>query len=174
MLCEVAGKMIGRRIVRYWGGLVSCLMMPLQARFSSLSAVILALALCAGARTQAQDAGSQNPPAHRAEPAQPQSSSSQSQPTQAPTQQGADTQNSNYGVYIQVDPLANVRYDNRYDVSLGFAYDHMKAGPSLLQGANLGGLDGDASILAYAELGHRGLGPCVCGHQRYRAERQEW
>jgi hypothetical protein len=45
------------------------------------------------------------------------------------------------GTYIVVDPLAGVRYDNRYDVSLGLAYDHMKAGPTLLQGSNLGGLD---------------------------------
>lgn len=43
--------------------------------------------------------------------------------------------------YVSVDPLANVRYDNRYDVSLSAAYDHMKAGPALLQGSNLGGLD---------------------------------
>jgi hypothetical protein len=49
------------------------------------------------------------------------------------------------GTYIAVDPLANVRYDNRFDVSLGMAYDHMKAGPSLLQGSNLGGLDLEAS-----------------------------
>ena len=34
---------------------------------------------------------------------------------------------------MAVDPLAKVRYDNRYDMSLGFAYDHMKAGPTLLQ-----------------------------------------
>jgi len=45
------------------------------------------------------------------------------------------------GTYIAVDPLANVRYDNRFDLSLGAAYDHMKAGPNLLQGSNLGGLD---------------------------------
>jgi hypothetical protein len=45
------------------------------------------------------------------------------------------------GTYIVIDPLAGVRYDNRYDLSLGMAYDHMKAGPTLLQGANLGGLD---------------------------------
>jgi hypothetical protein len=45
------------------------------------------------------------------------------------------------GTYIVVDPLANVRYDNRYEVSLGLAYGHMKAGPTLLQGSNLGGLD---------------------------------
>jgi len=34
-----------------------------------------------------------------------------------------------------------VRYDNKYDMSLTMAYDHMKAGPTLLQGSNLGGLD---------------------------------
>ena len=45
------------------------------------------------------------------------------------------------GTYVVVDPLAGVRYNNRYDLSLGFAYDHMKAGPNALQGANLGGLD---------------------------------
>jgi hypothetical protein len=45
------------------------------------------------------------------------------------------------GTYIATDPLANVKYDNKWDVSLGMAYDHMKAGPTLLQGSNLGGLD---------------------------------
>jgi hypothetical protein len=45
------------------------------------------------------------------------------------------------GTYIATDPLALVRYDNRFDVSLGMAYDHMKAGPNLLEGSNLGGLD---------------------------------
>ena len=45
------------------------------------------------------------------------------------------------GTYISVDPLANVRYDNRFDISLGAAYGHIKAGPNALQGANLGGLD---------------------------------
>jgi hypothetical protein len=50
------------------------------------------------------------------------------------------------GVYIAVDPLAGVRYDNRFDVSLAAAYDHMKAGPTLLQGSNLGGLDLSGSM----------------------------
>ena len=45
------------------------------------------------------------------------------------------------GTYIATDPLANVRYDNRFDVSLGMAYGHIHAGPQILQGANLGGLD---------------------------------
>jgi hypothetical protein len=45
------------------------------------------------------------------------------------------------GTYTAVDPLSGVRYDNRFDISVGLAYDHMKAGPTLLQGSNLGGLD---------------------------------
>jgi hypothetical protein len=61
------------------------------------------------------------------------SAASQAQSTAAPT--------AGNGTYIATDPLALVRYDNRYDLSLGAAYDHMKAGPSLLQGSNLGGID---------------------------------
>jgi hypothetical protein len=61
-------------------------------------------------------------------------SRAQAQSTAAPT--------AGNGTYIASDPLANVRYDNRYDVSLGMAYGHIKAGPPpLLEGANLGGLD---------------------------------
>lgn len=45
------------------------------------------------------------------------------------------------GTYIASDPLANVRYDNRYDLSLGMAYGHIHAGPTAHDGANLGGLD---------------------------------
>ncbi len=60
------------------------------------------------------------------------------------------------GTYISVDPLAGVRYDNRYDVSLGMAYDHMKAGPNLLQGANLGGLDLSASYWLSRHWGAEG------------------
>jgi hypothetical protein len=59
--------------------------------------------------------------------------STQAQTTASPT--------AGNGTYIVVDPLAGVRYDNRYDVSVGLAYDHMKAGPTLLQGSNLGGID---------------------------------
>jgi hypothetical protein len=55
--------------------------------------------------------------------------------------QSTASQTAGSGTYIAVDPLANVRYDNRYDVSVGMAYGHTKAGPNLLQGANLGGLD---------------------------------
>ncbi len=59
--------------------------------------------------------------------------------------QSTAAQTAGTGTYIVVDPLANVRYDNKYDVSLGMAYGHMKAGPTLLQGSNLGGLDLSAS-----------------------------
>jgi len=62
------------------------------------------------------------------------------------------------GTYIASDPLANVRYDNRYDVSLGMAYGHIKAGPTLLQGANLGGLDLEGSYWLSKHWGLEGTG----------------
>ena len=105
---------------------------------------------------QAQDSGSQQPGSQQPDAQQP-----SSQPRQSPQQQPSPSSQSSsstqgqtqgqgqdqaqYGVYLSVDPLAKVRYDNRWDLSLGFAYDHMKAGPSLLQGSNLGGLDMDGS-----------------------------
>jgi len=43
-------------------------------------------------------------------------------------------------------PVAGVRYNNKFDVTLGAAYAHIKAGPPPLhEGANLGGLDLTAS-----------------------------
>jgi hypothetical protein len=62
----------------------------------------------------------------------------QSQSTVAQT---SGPQTAGNGTYVVIDPLARVHYDNRYDLYLGFAYDHMKAGPTLVQGSNLGGLD---------------------------------
>jgi hypothetical protein len=158
-------KMLDRRIVRHWGAPVSCLMMPFQARFSSLFAVVVALGAGAGASAQAQNAGSQSQPAQPQRSASQNSgqSSSQSQPTRASTSQGPDAQSANYGVYVQVDPLAKVRYDNRWDLSLGFAYDHMKAGPTLLEGSNLGGLDGDASFWLSRHWGLEGSGRAYVG-----------
>lgn len=74
--------------------------------------------------------------------------SAQSSSSQQPSQPAAQTtpQTTGNGTYISVNPLAGVRYDNKYDMSLGMAYDHMKAGPTLLQGSNLGGLDFTASM----------------------------
>jgi hypothetical protein len=62
-----------------------------------------------------------------------------------PAVRSNSSQTAGNGTYIATDPLANVRYDNKFDVSLGMAYDHMKAGPTLLEGSNLGGLDLSAS-----------------------------
>lgn len=42
-------------------------------------------------------------------------------------------------------PLANVRYDNRWEVYGGVAYSHFNAGPDLVQGANLGGFDAEGA-----------------------------
>ena len=70
------------------------------------------------------------------------------------------------GTYIAIDPLARVRYDNRFDLSLGVAYGHMKAGPDALQGANLGGLDLSASYWFSKHWAARRLGPRLPGHQR--------
>jgi hypothetical protein len=77
--------------------------------------------------------------------------------------QSTAAQSAGNGTYIVVDPLANVRYDNRYDVSLGFGYDHMKAGPTVLQGANLGGLDISASYWLARHLGIEGNGRVYVG-----------
>ncbi len=60
--------------------------------------------------------------------------------------------------YIAIDPLANIRYDNRYDLSVGLAYDHIKAGPNLLQGSNLGGLNISASYWLTRRFGIEGSG----------------
>jgi hypothetical protein len=89
--------------------------MRFPASFAS-SLAVAALMVCAVAGVSAQESSSQSqvPPAS---------------PTAAPAP-----------AYISIDPLAGVRYDNKWEVSGEFAYRHLKAGPNLLQGANLGGL----------------------------------
>lgn len=68
------------------------------------------------------------------------------------------------GTYIAVDPLSNVRYDNRFDISLGAAYAHIKAGPPPLhEGANLGGLDLDASYWFSKRWAAEGTGRVYMG-----------
>ena len=49
------------------------------------------------------------------------------------------------GGYLAIDPLANVKYDNRWDLSVLMASGHTHAGPNLREGADLGGLDVSAS-----------------------------
>jgi hypothetical protein len=116
-------------------------MMHLPVKLSATIAVVFTMCVCAGALAGAQESGTQ--PAAQQPSSQPQQGSSSSS-QQAPAE-GQPAQTPEYGVYTAVDPLARVRYDNRYDMSLGFAYDHMKAGPTLLQGSNLGGLDMEGS-----------------------------
>jgi hypothetical protein len=72
-------------------------------------------------------------------PASAQESSSQSQvpPATNPTQPSP--------AYVTVDPLAGVRYDNKWELSVEMAYAHAKAGPNLLEGANLGGVNVNGS-----------------------------
>ena len=68
------------------------------------------------------------------------------------------------GTYISTDPLAGVRYDNRFDLSLGAAYGHIKAGPPPLeQGANLGGLNLSGSVWLTRNLGVEGTGRAYLG-----------
>jgi hypothetical protein len=103
--------------------------MHLPVKLTVILAAIFMLSVCAEGRVRAQDS----------------SSSSQSQPNGVSSSQSTESQAPNYGTYVPSDPLGKVRYDNRWDLSLGAAYDHMKAGPTLLQGSNLGGLDMDGS-----------------------------
>jgi hypothetical protein len=77
--------------------------------------------------------------------------------------QSTAAQTAGNGTYVVVDPLAGVRYDNRFDVSLGLGYDHMKAGPTLLEGANLGGLDVDASYWLAKRWAVEGTGRAYLG-----------
>lgn len=41
--------------------------------------------------------------------------------------------------------LANVHYNYRWEIYGGMAYSHFNAGPSLIQGSNLGGFDAEAA-----------------------------
>lgn len=114
--------------------------MRLPVRFSAPLAALAALALAAGIPVQAQ------------------SSSSQSNAVQGP-----DTQAPINVPYSPMNPLAGVRYDNRFDMSLGMAYDHMKAGPTLLQGSNLGGLDLTGSMWFARHWAVEGTGRAYVG-----------
>ena len=88
--------------------------MRFPASFAA-SLAVAALVVCAGLRASAQESSSQTqvPPAATT-------------PAAAPA-------------YVTIDPLAGVRYDNKWDLSVELGYRHIKAGPTALQGANLGG-----------------------------------
>ena len=95
----------------------------------------------------------------------PQSSSSSQAPqpqsqSQSQSQQPATNAN---GTYIAIDPLAGVRYDNRWDVSIGLASGHIHAGPNLREGADLGGLDLSGSYWLTKRWGLEGSGRAYLG-----------
>ncbi len=111
------------------------------ARFSSIVAAAALLCFSAGAAAQSQSSSSQSNP--------------QTNPQITPAQRAAE-QGVGNGTYVAINPLAGVRYNNRFDLSLSMAYDHMKAGPNLLQGANLGGLELDGSYWLTRRWGAEG------------------
>jgi hypothetical protein len=108
--------------------------------------IVAATAAVFAAALQAQDASQA-------------SSQGQSQ-TQTQTQQPATSTN---GTYISVDPLAGVKYDNRWDVSVGLASGHIHAGPNLREGADLGGLDVSGSYWLTKRWGLEGSGRAYLG-----------
>lgn len=134
------------RVVRCKRGLVSCLVMRLPVSVCVSVAVVAAFALVSAAPALSQNQA--QPPA----PSQGQSQAQRAQP-QSPVN----------GVYVSVDPLANVHYNERYDLSLGMAYDHVKAGPTLIQGSNLGGLDLSGTYWLSGHWGVEGSGRAYVG-----------
>lgn len=150
---DVARLGLGRnlrngRVVGGWYGLVSWWVMRLSARFSPYIVATFALVLMAGVSAKAQNSGGSNTGSGS-------SSSSSAGSSVAGQTSTPATMN---GTYIAIDPLANVRYDNRFDMSLTMAYQHIKAGPNVLQGANLGGLDLSGSYWLTKRWGIEGSG----------------
>ena len=116
-----------------------------QASRFLLAAVCLALP---GLPVLAQTPSSQPAPAATQAPA-----------TQAPSQPGNRPGNQPInGTYVSTDPLAGVRYDNRWDLSVGLAFGHIHAGPNIRDGANLGGLDVSGSYWFSRNWGVEGSG----------------
>src|SRR5664280_566396 len=99
------------RVVRPRGAPVSWLVMHLQVKLSAMIAVVFAVCVCAGARVGAQASNSQPGSQQPGSQPQPSSSSQSSSSTQGHGQSQEPTPA--YGVYLSVDPLAKVRYDNR-------------------------------------------------------------
>ena len=125
--------------------------MPLRVRFSPLLPSF-SLWVCARERACRRRLGSQQP---RAKPAA------------SPAAQSRTTRRTNYGTYCRRSAgQGALRQPLRRVAGLGVR-PH-EGGPTLLQGSNLGGLDAEGSYWLTQELGNRGFGPRVCGHQRHR------
>jgi len=93
----------------------------------------------------------------------PPSSASSSSSSAPAVQASAQPTNPMNGTYIAVDPLSGVRYDNRWDVSVGLASGHIHAGPNLREGADLGGLDVSASYWLTKHWGVEASGRAYLG-----------
>jgi hypothetical protein len=126
--------------------------MRLSVRFYPCIVATFAFALLAGVGANAQSSGGSSSSSNSGS-----NSGSNSTSTPATTGETAAELAAN-GAYIPVDPLANVRYNNRWDVSLEMAYQHIKAGPNVLQGANLGGLNLSGSYWLTKRWGVEGSG----------------
>ena len=86
----------------------------------------------------------------------------QTQTDQSQTSPTSTAQPGN-GTYVSSDPLAGVKYDNRWDVSVGLASGHIHAGPNLREGADLGGLDVSGSYWLTKHWGVEGSGRAYLG-----------
>jgi hypothetical protein len=53
----------------------------------------------------------------------------------------------------QNETLSAVRYDNKYEVYGGLGFAHLKSGPELFEGANLGGFDVQGTYWLWGHLG---------------------
>ncbi len=108
---------------------------PRRAAFAFALAALLPLGLCAtNARSQATD--SQQPTGQQPTGQQPtgqQPTSRSGRPLPPPPTIDANV-NAN-------ETLADVHYDNKWEVYGGAAFSHFRAGPNLVQGTNLGGFD---------------------------------
>jgi hypothetical protein len=145
-------------------------MMRFQARiFPWIAAAALVFVACArvvaqsgaqGGNPTGSQSGSQSAPPNGAQNGSGNGSgNSSSQSSVAPPSEQAPSNTP----YISVNPLANVTYDNRWDMSLEMAYQHIKAGPNVLQGANLGGLSLSGSYWLTKHWGLEGSGRAFAG-----------
>ncbi|HEX4030306.1 MAG TPA: hypothetical protein VHX20_08065 [Terracidiphilus sp.] len=126
--------------------------MRLSVRFYPCIVATFAFALLAGAGANAQSSGGSSSSSNSGSNSGSNSASAPSTTGETAAELAAN------GAYIPVDPLANVRYNNRWDVSLEMAYQHIKAGPNVLQGANLGGLNLSGSYWLTKRWGVEGSG----------------
>jgi hypothetical protein len=122
----------------------------IAAAFAAVSVATFAASAHAQASSQSPNEGPSQSPSQSP-------SQGQSQVQTPPASQPGN------GTYISIDPLARVRYDNRWDVSVGMAFGHIHAGPNIRDGANLGGLDVSGSYWLTKRLGIEGSGRAYLG-----------